>query len=89
MDKIKVKRTKQITRHKRVRAKIIGTKKRPRLSVFRSNTGMYLQLIDDSTNKTLISAHSREIAKPDSKTVVGLELGKLIAKKAKEKKKSL
>jgi len=86
MDKTKVKKTKQITRHKRVRAKIIGTKKRPRLSVFRSNTGMYLQLIDDSTNKTLISAHSREITEKETKTVVSLELGKLIAKKAKNKK---
>ena len=86
MDKIKEKRNKHITRHRRVRSKIIGTKKCPRLSVFRSNTGMYLQLIDDFANKTLISAHSREIAKKDAKTVISLELGKLIAKKAKDKK---
>ena len=86
MDKIKEKRNKHITRHRRVRSKIIGTKKCPRLSVFRSNTGMYLQLIDDSSDKTLVSAHSREITKKEAKTVVGLELGKLIAKKAIDKK---
>jgi len=86
MDNIKAKKIKQARRHKRVRAKISGTKKCPRLSVFRSNTGMYLQLIDDSTKKTLVSAHSREVNKKDAKTIISLELGKLIAKKAKNKK---
>ena len=74
MNKNKAKKNKQIRRHKKVRAKIKGTKKRPRLSVFRSNKGMYLQLIDDEKSKTLISAHSREVKnKKDKKTTVSLE----------------
>ena len=43
-------------RHKRVRTKISGTAERPRLSVFRSNTGIYVQIIDDVAAKTLVSA---------------------------------
>ena len=69
MNKNKAKKNKQIRRHKKVRAKIKGTKKRPRLSVFRSNKGMYLQLIDDEKSKTLISASSREIKKGNTPTL--------------------
>ena len=47
-------------RHKRLRAKISGTAARPRLAVFRSNTAIYAQLIDDETNKTLAAADSRK-----------------------------
>ncbi len=73
-------------RHGRVRAKISGTATCPRLSVFRSNKGMYLQLIDDENGVTLASASVLEIKSKEGKSVVGQELGKLIAKKAKEKK---
>ncbi|MBQ7129270.1 MAG: 50S ribosomal protein L18 [Clostridia bacterium] len=47
-------------RHKRVRSKIVGTQARPRLSVFRSLSNIYAQVIDDSTGKTLVSASSVE-----------------------------
>ena len=81
------KQTKQLRRHLRVRAKISGTAERPRLSVFRSNRGLFLQLIDDAAGRTLASALSRELA---AKKLVGLELaqelGKLLAEKAKAKK---
>ncbi len=50
----------RIKRHKRVRAKISGTPERPRLNVFRSNTNIYAQIIDDVTGKTLVSASSLE-----------------------------
>ncbi|HLX65452.1 MAG TPA: 50S ribosomal protein L18, partial [Puia sp.] len=55
--------TKALRREKirfRVRRKISGTTARPRLSVFRSNTDIYVQLIDDSSGKTLASASSRD-----------------------------
>jgi large subunit ribosomal protein L18 len=45
-------------RHKRVRAKVAGTAMRPRLSIHRSNTRIFAQLIDDDTSKTLVSVSS-------------------------------
>lgn len=50
------KRINRITRHRRIRAKISGTALRPRLSVFRSNKYLHLQLIDDESSKTLAAA---------------------------------
>ncbi|RMD58933.1 50S ribosomal protein L18 [Candidatus Parcubacteria bacterium] len=82
--KIKHKRAALERRRKRVRAKIGGTKQHPRLSVFRSNQGMYLQLIDDTSGKTLASAHSREVKREAKKVEVAFELGKLIAQRAQE-----
>lgn len=72
-------------RAQRTRSKIFGTAQTPRLSVFKSNTGMYLQLIDDDASKTLVSAHSKEVKQKDKKSVISFELGKIIAKKALEK----
>ena len=46
----------RIQRHKRVRAKISGTAIRPRLAVFRSNKHLHVQMIDDASGKTLVSA---------------------------------
>lgn len=43
----------RIKRHRRIRAKVVGTAVRPRLSVFRSNKHLHLQLIDDSAGKTV------------------------------------
>ena len=71
-----------------IRRKISGTAERPRLSVFRSNKGMYAQLVDDVGRVTLIGASSfvKEISsttasKSDKSKLVGME----IAKRAKEK----
>ena len=50
----------RLKRHKRVRAKISGTPERPRLNVFRSETNIYAQIIDDVNGKTLVSASSLE-----------------------------
>jgi large subunit ribosomal protein L18 len=86
MDKNQARQLTRMRRRGRIRAKLSGTAERPRLSVFRSNKGMFLQLIDDAAGKTLASASSVEIKNRDKKTVVSLELGKLIAAKAKEKK---
>lgn len=107
----------RISRHKRVRAKISGTKERPRFCVFRSNRHIYTQLIDDDKNITLVAVSDRELkvksqnyipsrrppakAGPSSKVkikdergekmltekaMIAYEIGKLIAKKALEKK---
>jgi len=57
----KSKREKRYRRHKRVRAKIYGTAKVPRLYVFRSNKHIYAQLIDDEKGVTLASASDLEL----------------------------
>ncbi len=72
----------------KIRKKIFGTQSRPRLSVFRSAKNLYLQIIDDTTGTTLVSASTKE---KDFKFSNGgnkeaaKELGKLIGKRAIEK----
>lgn len=74
-------------RHKRVRGKVIGDKKRPRFSVFRSNKYIYLQLIDDETGKTLASFNdSKSGKKKKTKIEIAKEAGLALAKKALEQK---
>ena len=55
------KQEKRYRRHKRVRAKIVGTARRPRLCVFRSNRHIWTQLIDDEKGKTIIAVSDLEI----------------------------
>ena len=50
----------RLKRHKRVRAKLSGTPERPRLNVFRSETNIYAQIIDDVNGVTLVSANTLE-----------------------------
>ena len=61
----------RIKRHFRVRKNISGTPANPRLNVFRSNKGIYAQVIDDTTGTTLASASSldKEIKEKVSKTL--------------------
>lgn len=56
----KSKNAKRKVRQTRVRKKITGTPERPRLNVYRSNTNIYAQVIDDVSGKTLVSASSLE-----------------------------
>ncbi len=79
------KQRKKHRRHKRVRSKIIGTAKRPRLSVFRSNQHTYVQLIDDQKGKTLVSVNDLKMKK-GSKVELSKQIGKVAAEKALEKK---
>ena len=74
-------------RHKRVRTKISGTTECPRLCVYRSNNNLYVQIIDDSVAKTLVSASTldKEIKVKHSNKEAAKELGELIAKRAKAK----
>jgi large subunit ribosomal protein L18 len=69
---------------KRIRKIIKGTAERPRMSVFRSNSEIYVQLIDDSTGKTLVSASSRSDKLSDQK-ITRTEQAKLVGKKVAEK----
>ncbi len=72
-------------RAKRVRAKILGTKEKPRLSVFKSNQYMYAQVIDDSIGKTVISASTKGLKKEAKGKANSTQvLGTLLAGKAKE-----
>ncbi|MFH1643115.1 MAG: 50S ribosomal protein L18 [Patescibacteria group bacterium] len=81
----KIKIEKRQRRHRRVRAKISGTKERPRLCVFRSNQHIYAQLIDDESKKVLLSSNDLKIKKTEGKIIQALELGKAVAKEAVEK----
>lgn len=74
-------------RHKRVRGKISGTAARPRLNVFRSLSGIYVQLIDDVSGHTLLSASSidgelRGTLKGKNKTDQARMVGEAVAKRA-------
>ncbi|MDD3491418.1 MAG: 50S ribosomal protein L18 [Candidatus Pacebacteria bacterium] len=84
----KIKQKQRQQRHKKVRAKIKGTKERPRLCVFKSNRHISAQIIDDEARQTLVSAIDSEIKIKDKskKTEIAEKLGELIAEKAKAKK---
>lgn len=84
----KIKREKVARRKRRVRAKTRSTKERVRLSVFRSNRHIFGQLIDDEKGITLVSASDLEIKKTKNqkKSDLAKETGRLLAKKALEKK---
>ncbi len=71
-------------RHIRVRRKVSGTAECPRLCVYRSNTNLYVQIIDDVAANTLVSASTldKEIKTKHANKEAANELGALIAKKA-------
>ena len=71
-------------RHIRVRRKISGTAERPRLCVYRSNTNLYAQIIDDVSGKTLVQASTldKEVKTKKSNIEAAKEVGTLIAKRA-------
>ena len=75
-------------RRARVRSRIHGTSLRPRLTVFRSLRGMYVQIINDETGTTIVSAHTKTDATGDAgdrkgKTASAYLIGKAIGEKAK------
>ena len=82
---VKTKPQQRLRRRRRVRAKIRGTQERPRLSVFRSNRGVFAQLVDDTDGKTVAAVNWIE---PDLRKLDGLEqakrVGELLAQRAKE-----
>ena len=74
----------RLKRRRRVRAKVTGTAERPRISVFRSNRGVFAQLIDDSSGRTLAAVNWTE---DELKTMPRMEqakrAGELLAERAK------
>jgi large subunit ribosomal protein L18 len=67
-------------RHRRVRSKVAGTAERPRLAVFRSNRGIFAQLIDDGAGRTLASASWLTLkGQQGNKTAQAAEVGKALA----------
>ena len=80
----------RIRRHARVRKNLAGTADRPRLSIFRSLSGIYAQVIDDAQGATLVSASSvdkdlRDELKGKNKSEQAKLVGEAVAKRAKSK----
>ncbi|MFA5075801.1 MAG: 50S ribosomal protein L18 [Patescibacteria group bacterium] len=84
-DRMKNKRNLRIRRQRRVRAKIQGVTKIPRLCVFRSLKYIYAQIIDEQTGKVLAAADDRQIKK-GNKTERAQAVGSVLAEKALAKK---
>ena len=88
MYKVRLYKDNRIRRKLRIKRKVVGTAVKPRLSIFRSNTNIYAQLIDDQKGKTLFEASSLSEDfgnKKMKKSERSFEIGKAIAKKATEK----
>ena len=77
----------RLKRHKRVRGKIAGTPERPRLNVFRSETNIYAQIIDDVNGVTLVSASSleKDFHVDGTKSDAAKQVGVNVAQRAKAK----
>ena len=76
---------KRLRCRRRVRAKVYGTAVRPRISVFRSNRGIFAQLIDDDAGRTLASVQWTEASLKSLKPMEqATEAGKLLASRAKD-----
>jgi large subunit ribosomal protein L18 len=73
-------------RHRRIRGKVAGTAERPRLAVFRSNKGIFAQLVDDQSGRTIAGASWLNVKKSfkGTKTEQAAEVGKALAEVAKK-----
>lgn len=79
----------RITRHQRIRRRLVGTTERPRLCVYRSNKHIYAQIVDDSSAATLVCASTLDSEIKDAGKTWTVDsaksVGELVAKRAKEK----
>lgn len=80
MEKSQTKKLNRIRRHNRIRAHIVGTDVRPRLSVYKSNRFLHVQLINDESGKTLLSGSTKGMK--EKKTGAARALGLDLAKRA-------
>ena len=83
------KQDKKVQRKRRIRAKMLKSKRHPRLSVFRSNKYIFAQIIDDVKGKTLVSFSDRNLPKSKEKkdnVSIAKAVGEGLAKEAKSKK---
>jgi len=73
--------------HKRIRRKLEGTTERPRLAIYRSVAHIYVQVIDDTQGRTLVSASTveKEGKRGGGNVAAAKDIGKLVAQRAKEK----
>ena len=78
------KRAQREKRRLRIRRRLFGTAERPRLSVYRSNVHIYVQLIDDEEGRTLAAADSREVGEAESRKDAARKVGELIARRAQD-----
>jgi large subunit ribosomal protein L18 len=82
---VMTKRQQRLRRRRRVRARIVGSAERPRLSVYRSNRGVFAQLVDDAAGKTLAAVNWTE---PELRRLSASEqakrAGELLAERAKK-----
>jgi large subunit ribosomal protein L18 len=90
MGSLNAKKKAHLKRKTRIRKRIFGSSERPRMSVFRSARHIYVQVIDDTDGKTIVSAAStekpvREHADFENKIAVAIHVGKIIAQRALEK----
>ncbi|MCC7469856.1 MAG: 50S ribosomal protein L18 [Bacteroidetes bacterium] len=81
----KAKRNRRDRIKRKIRSKVFGTEARPRLSVYRSNSNIYAQIINDEKGLTIVSASDLKIKK-GKKTERAQEVGKTLAELAKDKK---
>ncbi|MBI9101274.1 MAG: 50S ribosomal protein L18 [Spirochaetales bacterium] len=88
MNNTELKRKRRLKRKKSIRKSINGTADRPRMSVFRSNKKIYVQVIDDIAGKTLVSASNLEKENSSLKLNVAdaEKIGSLVGERLKEKK---
>jgi len=81
---VATKEQRRLKRRRRVRAKVRGTAARPRISVFRSNNGIFAQLVDDESGRTLAAAQWTEPGVRDLKPMEqAARLGALLAERAR------
>lgn len=76
----------RIKRHRKIRQNLSGTETAPRLCVFRSNSAIYAQIIDDTKGATLVSSSSLELKIKNNNLEAAAAVGKDIAEKAKKAK---
>ncbi|MBN2049468.1 MAG: 50S ribosomal protein L18 [Spirochaetales bacterium] len=88
MNRLEGKKHRMLRRKRHIRKKIHGTVERPRMTVFKSNRHVYVQVIDDAKGHTLVSASNLESAHRDLKRTVedAEKLGQLVGERLKEKK---
>ncbi len=81
MEKNIAKRIGRARRHARIRTRIMGTKERPRLSIYKSNRYLHAQIIDDTAGKTIAAGSTKDLAgktkKMDAAQKLGVELARL------------
>lgn len=79
------KRERRLKIKQRIRKRINGTNERPRMSVFRSNKQIYVQLVNDLTGETVVSASSKNKEVADKKNINKSEQAKLVGKLVAER----